>query len=207
MSFPIAYGTKKKSKMAKGGEMKQEMHQCPGKGCGHDSHGDSAPKDKKERAMAAFKGKKMAEGGMMTDDGYQSKTKPEVDGGLMPAAHLEAEESNDLPAAVNDDNALDMVGRIIARAYSQGGKVANADQGESASVPDRMAKSDPNEFDDLALRDDLDSSYSGADSGDELGNGREDSDEADIISRIMRSRKKTDRMAVSGEGTTYGKNK
>lgn len=126
---------------------------------------------------------------------HQSHDTPSVDGDLMPAAHLKAEMANDL------------VGKIMAKRYSEGGRVANEDAGASASEPDRMAKDDPNEFDDLALRDDLESSYTGADSGDELGNRRESDDEADIISRVMRSRGKRDRMAVSGEGSTYGKRK
>lgn len=76
--------------------------------------------------------------------------------------------------------------------YSEGGKVANQEHGPNDS---RLAGFDPNEFDDLVLRDDLTSSYGEDDNaGDALGNDQEDEDRDDIISRIMRSRKKKDRM-------------
>lgn len=59
---------------------------------------------------------------------------------------------------------------------------------------DTMADGRPNEFDYLALRDDLSFSYTGANSGDELGNEREDQDRKDMVARIMRSRAKKDRL-------------
>ncbi len=98
----------------------------------------------------------MAEGGMMTDSGYQ-----------------------------DEDHDMDMVGRIMKQRqmmYSKGGKVANQDSIEAGFSP--------NEFDDLHLRDDLESSYTGANSGDELGNAGEDERRRDIVSRIMASRRK-----------------
>lgn len=103
-----------------------------------------------------------------------------------------------------------MIHKIIMgrmKGYSEGGMVANEDQGESASDPDEMAKWKDNEFDDLALRDDLESSYSGENSGDELGDEAEDHERNDIISRVMKSRMKKDRMSVPGEGSTYGRRK
>lgn len=66
--------------------------------------------------------------------------------------------------------------------YSEGGQVANTDE--------LTAGFEPNEFDDLHLRDDLDFEYTGANSGDELGNEGEDERRRDIVSRIMRSRAK-----------------
>lgn len=94
----------------------------------------------------------MAEGGMLTDSGYQT-----------------------------DAEMLDMVGRIMAKRqmhYSEGGKVANSDLPEADFMP--------NEFDDLHLRDDLESSYTGANSGDELGGPSKD----DMVARIMMKRRK-----------------
>lgn len=92
----------------------------------------------------------------------------------------------------SDAHEEDMVERIMKmrqKRFSEGGRVANADAGESASVPDRMAKDDPNEFDDLALRDHLESSYGHDDNaGDALGNAREDKDREDMVDRIMRQR-------------------
>lgn len=76
--------------------------------------------------------------------------------------------------------------------YSEGGKVANQEHGENNN---ELAGFSPNEFDDLVLRDDLESTYGDDDnSGDNLGNAQEDEDRKDIVSRIMASRKKKDRM-------------
>jgi hypothetical protein len=186
-------------------------------------------KSKRERAMEAFH--KMAEGGMMTDMGYQSKEKPEVDGDLMPEAHLKQElaehvahmdapdssvkhdvmnQMGDEDEGAGDMDAIHpMVRRIMmgmAKGYSKGGMVANEESGESTDKP-TMAKADGNEFDDLALRDDLEFDSTGANSGDELGDEQEDDDRHDIVSRIMKSRAKKDKMAVPGEGSTYGKRK
>lgn len=97
-----------------------------------------------------------------------------------------------------------MMGRM--KGYSKGGMVANEESGESTDEP-TMAKADGNEFDDLALRDDLEFDSTGANSGDELGDMAENHDREDIISRVMKSRSKKDRMAVPGEGSTYGRRK
>ncbi len=80
----------------------------------------------------------------------------------------------------------DIVDRVMAKKYSKGGMVAND--------TDPSADALPNEFDDLVLRDDLESSYTGKDSGDELGNAQMDDDNDDIVSRVMRSRKLKDKM-------------
>lgn len=78
----------------------------------------------------------------------------------------------------------DFAGRVMkARNYSKGGMVANK------TFPESEGKE--NDFDDLALRDDLESSYTDANSGDEVGDAQEDKDRDDIISRVMRSRRKT----------------
>lgn len=83
------------------------------------------------------------------------------------------------------DDEMDMVDRVMARRMSKGGMVANEDK--------ITAGFEPNEFDDMALRDDLEFSYTGENSGDELGDKQEDHDREDIVSRVMRSRKKKDR--------------
>lgn len=89
----------------------------------------------------------------------------------------------------SEDHEMDMVGRIMKQRqmhYSKGGKVANA-------TP-ITAGFKPNEFDDLVLRDDLESSYGDDDnSGDALGDAGEDARRSDIIARIMASRKKKDK--------------
>ena len=84
----------------------------------------------------------------------------------------------------------DMVGRIMAKRqnhYSEGGRVANDTKIEAGF--------DPNEFDDLAHRDNLESSYGKDDNaGDDLDNADQNHLREDIVSRIMRSRAKKDRM-------------
>ncbi len=89
-----------------------------------------------------------------------------------------------------DSDGQDMVGRIMKQrqqAFSKGGRVANQDSIEAGFAP--------NEFDDLHLRDDLKSTYGDDDnSGDSLGNAREDADRKDTVARIMKSRAKKDRL-------------
>jgi hypothetical protein len=77
----------------------------------------------------------------------------------------------------------DVVDRIM---MSRGGKVAN----ETEDLVDFA----PNQFDDLVLRDDLEQSYTGANSGDHLGNMAEDERERDMIAKIMKSRALKGRM-------------
>lgn len=86
---------------------------------------------------------------------------------------------------------LDMVGRIMKQrqhCYSHGGQVANDD------APFEYEFHTPDQFDELVKDDHLDFHYTGKNSGDELGDAREDHDRHDIVSRIMKSRKKHDRM-------------
>lgn len=93
---------------------------------------------------------------------------------------------------VEDDQ--DMIDRVMQKRehmYSEGGRVANEDHGPDES---RLADFSPNEFDDLALRDDLEFHYTGENSGDELGNEREDHDRRDIVARVMASRHKKDKL-------------
>lgn len=115
----------------------------------------------------------------------------------------------------NQDDVEDMVGRIVAqrqqsfakggeahqcsgsgcqhfshggvvKKFSEGGKVAN----DTSPITDDM----PAQYDDLVLRDDLESSYTGENSGDELGNEALDEEEEDLIAKIMKSRSKKDSM-------------
>lgn len=84
----------------------------------------------------------------------------------------------------------DMVGRIMKKMqqhFSEGGKVSNDDHMED------LADFDENDFD-VMPEDDLEEHYTGANSGDHLGNEQEDHDREDIVSRIMKSRKKKDKL-------------
>lgn len=99
--------------------------------------------------------------------------------------------------ASTDMSEQDLVDRIMmkrsmdlsgdSRNYSEGGRVAN-------ETP-ITAGFKPNEFDDLVLRDDLESTYGDDDNaGDMLGNEQQDEDRKDIVARIMASRRKKDRL-------------
>jgi len=103
----------------------------------------------------------------------------------------------------DDSHELDMVGRIMKKRqmeYSEGGMVANGDSGLSTNDLDEITDSDSNEMDDLALRDDLESSYDAENSGDEIGNEQEDEDREDTVAQIMKSRKKKASLPISGYG-------
>lgn len=168
---------------------------------------------KRERAIHAFKGGYIGS--------YQHE-EDEVDGGdahPMAEEHVEHPESHDSMVShdvMNQEGDEDegagggdpmdpVVMKIVmgrAKGYSKGGMVANEDSGESASEPDEMAKWEDNEFDELGKSGGMDGHYSGSE---EIGDEPEDHDRDDIVKRVMKSRSKRDRMAVSGEGSTYGK--
>lgn len=83
----------------------------------------------------------------------------------------------------------DMIGRIMKKRvghYSEGGKVANETEPK--------ADFEEAEYDDLVKDDELEEHYTGKNSGDEVGNEAEEEDEKDVVSRIMKSRKKKDKM-------------
>lgn len=138
------------------------------------------------------KAKKMAQGGTVTDDktvgeiiGYPGSTKT-------PVKKAEGGEMDPDQYAIGGS----VVDRIMARRgnetnpvmMSEGGKVANG------SMTEGLADQKPNEFDDLVLRDDLESENTGETAGDFIGDEQEDADRADIVSRAMRSRAKKDRL-------------
>lgn len=90
-----------------------------------------------------------------------------------------------------DHESADMVGHIMkerAKNFSKGGRVAN-DVGQGWAADER-----PNQFDDLVLDDDLSEHYTGKNSGDEMGDAQEDEDQRDMVSQIMKSRRKKDRL-------------
>lgn len=127
--------------------------------------------------------KKMAKGVQMCTEG--GEIEKEEMGEYDPMEHPEPEENE----SANMEDA-DMIARIMhkRKMYSKGGQVAN-DVGVAEA--DKL----PAEYDDLVLRDaDMeDADYTGANSGDEKGNEAMDERDGDLISKIMRSRKKKDR--------------
>ena len=126
------------------------------------------------------KAKKMAHGGMVHEDemesGYESE--PEVHD----------------PEMQHDDMDADLVDRIMRKRVKmmpEGGVVADEGMGD----PMEHADQDSAYYDYLSSGDlDDHTTNSGAADGDFLGNEREDEDRHDIVSRIMRSRAKKDRM-------------
>lgn len=226
-SLAVAYAMKRKAQhKAMGGDAAIEhegMHMCSGGACEHPSHkmsdggyasdAHAAAMSKRDRAIHAFKG------------GYIGSYQHEenhVDGGdahPMAEEHVEHPESHDSMVShdvMNQEGDEDegagggdpmdpVVMKIVmgrAKGYSKGGMVANEDSGESTSEPDDMAKWEDNEFDELGKSGGMDGHYSGSE---EIGDEQEDHDRDDIVKRVMKSRSKRDRMAVSGEGSTYGK--
>ena len=123
-------------------------------------------------AYAMKKRAKMADGGMTYE----------------PSMHKMEEEDTETTHDLGEAHSVyadgDIVGRVMHRRYSEGGRVANEGEDELSHLADGA----PNEFDDLALDDHLESHNSGADDGDFLGNEQEDHDRADIISKIMKQR-------------------
>ncbi len=83
-----------------------------------------------------------------------------------------------------------IVDRIMSkRAQSQMRPVALSEGGRVANATPIRAGFSPNEFDDLVLRDDLESSYGDDDnSGDSLDNEQQNRDRQDIVARVMRQR-------------------
>lgn len=93
---------------------------------------------------------------------------------------------------------LDMVGHIMKKrqmCYSEGGKVANDDH-----INDKPGFAQDT-FDVLPMEDDLESSYTGANSGDELGDSDLDHPGDDVVSRMMRARRdRTPNTGMPGYG-------
>jgi hypothetical protein len=139
----------------------------------------------------------MAEGGEVdmpeeTDMSKAAKSiKKAFGSGYKDGGFVEDEEASGyLPMPEEDEMGMedddDIVSRAMKHYYSKGGKVAN-------DTPPMVDKEE-NDFDDLALRDDLDEHYTGANSGDEIGDHKLDEDDRDVVSRVMKSRRLKDRM-------------
>jgi hypothetical protein len=109
--------------------------------------------------------KKMARGGMVEEEAEYDPTQTP-----MPKDNMAADMEDE-----------DMIARIMKKrkGYSKGGMVANDDE----PIADDM----PANYDDLALRDDLEQSYTAKNSGDELGS-KLNQDE-DMVGRIMKRRR------------------
>lgn len=134
---------------------------------------------------------KYAEGGAVEEDDRMLNQHGEEEVGAM-----DMEEDNEPQhermvshPLENQSDHEDMVGRIMRQRmkhFSKGGQVAN-DTPITADFED-------NQFDDLVKDDELEHHYTGANSGDEIGDEQEDEDRRDIVSRIMKSRRLKDRL-------------
>lgn len=81
-----------------------------------------------------------------------------------------------------DTHGEDMVSKVLGERMSKGGMIANDEEVHADEMP--------NEFDDLVLRDDLELSYDGANSGDELGDTDEDKKHNQMVAMAMMKRRK-----------------
>jgi hypothetical protein len=121
-------------------------------------------------------------------DRHDREGRPMADGGFIDGGHNETQ----------DEAPRDMVGRIMAQRqmeYSKGGQVAN-NTTRGWKEGERRDDQSAGQYDDLVLRaDDMeDADYTGANSGDELDSPDENKRRADIVSRIMASRRKKDKL-------------
>ncbi len=136
---------------------------------------------------------------MLTDDNYQSECDAKCTQPCEIHEQASGYEDETAPDRMPNEHGLtemgeqsesheeDMLRKVLSKrkmamggkCYSQGGKVANK-QGPGVDAL-------PNEFDDLALRDNLESSYTGANSGDEDGDS---SLFEDAVSKVMLKRRK-----------------
>lgn len=129
----------------------------------------------------------MCHGGKMAEGGY---IEDEMASGYMPDPKENPDHMYDHDVENQDDEGEDMIHHIMRKRkmMSKGGMVAN-DVGTGQEA-DKL----PNQFDDLVLRDNLEEHYTGKNSGDELDDAQENEDRRDIVSMIMKSRKKKDRL-------------
>lgn len=129
--------------------------------------------------------KKMAKGGAVEDDGasmpvstdgMNEKCAPHGKMGCGMCHGGAMAKGGEVGSGFSDD----MVDRIMKHRYAKGGEVS--------------ADEEPNDFDVMDKEEVPDFHETGANSGDELGNEHEDEDERDVVSRIMKSRYKKDKM-------------
>lgn len=220
-SLAIAYAMKKKKSPEEDGEemveSKEESPRAQHRDMYAQGQANAMDKEsKRERAIRMFKGEDLKESLPAKKEdsrmlGQHGEEEEGPDGPFVDAEDPKHSVSHDVE---NQDEVEDMVGRVMKQRqqmfakggeahmcsggncshYSHGGAVKMSEGGEIANSDLPIVDDMPAEFDDLHLRDDLESSYTGKDSGDELGNSQLEEDEGDLISRIMKSRAKKDRM-------------
>ena len=129
--------------------------------------------------------KKMAEGGEVEEPSWA-----EQDHENDPVVDADSEYGIRQPVAPEPEYDGGLVDKVMRKHFSEGGVIAN----EGEDMLDHLDDGKPNEFDDLVLEGGDEFHYTGANSGDEIGDEQEDHDRHDIVSRIMRSEAKKDRL-------------
>lgn len=195
MSMAIQYSMQKRAKkMAKGGAMcehgKSMCEMCHG---GKMAEGGMVGEEEASGYLQMPKEHERKDhAAMMEDDRMLDQHGTEEVGAMGMEEDNEPQHERMVSHPLeNQDDHEDMVGRIMrqrTKHFSKGGQVAN-------DTP-ITADFEKNQFDDLVKDDDLEQHYTGANSGDEIGDEQEDEDRRDIVARIMKSRRKKDRMPV-----------
>lgn len=191
MSMAIKYGMMKKHKMGRAGMCEHGSTDCEMCHGGMMAKGGFVHEEESTgyRSMPKEHAKKDHTAMMEDDRMLNQHGEEEVGAEGMYEDDEHHPEHMDPHAVENQDDHEDMIGRIMkqrARHFSKGGRVSN-DTPVTADFED-------NQFDDLVKDDDLEEHYTGANSGDEIGDHQEDEDRRDIVSRIMKSRRLKDRL-------------
>ncbi len=183
MSFATAYSTKKRGQkcMAKGGEAKFHHPDIRYK----NERGVNAQDTDEGKRGESHAGVAVRSGSMRDAKEAHRDTIKEMRSMPKPNLMAEGGEVEDaMHGEQSDEDMLDMVGRIIAKhMFSKGGEVAN----DVEPIADEM----PAEFDDMVLDDHLEDDSS---AGNEEGDAEQEERDADVVTKVLSSRKKKDKL-------------
>ncbi len=179
-SLAIAYAMKRRHKkhMAEGGFVEEEM-------AGEYAAPDPGEYPRPNHMAMEEDDRRLNQHGMheMGDYGEDRRNTPH--------GMYEGNPGNSHDQYQSEAHEMDMVGRILKQLqhrYAKGGMVEAGDEHEAEFAPD--------EFDELETNppDTHRADYTGANSGDHIGDEQEDMDRHDIVSRVMKSRRKKDHL-------------
>lgn len=200
MNLAIAYGMKKK-KMAHGGMCKHGSSDCEMCHGGEYAKGGDVSDTYSQRGVhtaphnktpgISFAGEDVRKAKKIRD-GIPSRRDYEDDRSEESARHWEKGAKN------LHKNVLREIRSMKHDRYAEGGEVEDHDDDIVSRIMHKragepLADFEPNEFDEQEKEPAEKFSYTGENSGDELGNEHLEDDEHDMISRIMKSRKMKDR--------------
>lgn len=184
-SLAIAYATKKRAKkMAHGGEVgvhsPQKAHHFSGGGKVYPTNNGHI--DHEKEGLVPYNKDELASYRYSMSEGVHKYPNPKISEHKNVLGEQAVMKSkNKFPKHFAEGG--DVVDRIMAKKYSEGGVVANNDSPE--------ADEEPAMFDDLVLDDHLHADYPGSN---EIGDEEVEHEDEDMIARIMRSRAKKDKM-------------